>query len=316
MRLSVEVEGQEGITWEEYVAVAHAVEAAGFAGLYRSDHYLTFLAASARDANDSWASIAALSVLTERIRLGTIVSSATFRHPSNLARMVATIDHISGGRIDVGLGAGWNEREHAAHGFPFDDTRTRLARLAEQVEILVGSWTQDVFSFSGEHYTLEECTALPKPLQQPHPRLILGGFGRPRAAALAARWAQEYNSVYATLDDCRERRRNLDDACREIGRDPQTLPLSLMARCLMGRDRAEVDERIRQMRALDRGFDSEISASPRGSESALIGTVDEVASRLAELEAVGVSHVVLHHINHRDLDMLELAGRELLPAVA
>jgi F420-dependent oxidoreductase-like protein len=316
VRLSIEVEGQEGMSWDEFVAVARRVEAAGLDGLYRSDHYLTFLHQSTQDAHDSWASIAALSVLTTRIRLGTIVSAATFRHPSNLARMVATIDHISGGRIDLGIGAAWNAREHAAYGFPFDDARTRLSRLAEQIEIIVRSWTEDRFSFDGSHYTLSGCEALPKPVQKPHPPIVLGGFGRPRAAALAARWAQEYNSVYGTVDDCRERRRNLDDACRALGRDPATLPLSLMARCMLGRDRSEADERVARMRALDRGFDTAMSASPRGSESALIGTVDEVATRLAQLEHAGVSRVVLHHIDHRDLEMIDLVGAELVPALS
>ena len=316
MRISVEVEGQEGISWSEFVAVAHAVEEAGLSGLYRSDHYLTFLRDRSHDAHDSWASIAAIATLTSRIRLGTIVSAATFRHPSNLARIVATVDHISNGRVDLGIGAGWNEREHAAHGFAFESTSARLQRLGEQVEIIVRSWTEPRFSFAGGHYELIDCEALPKPVQRPHPPIILGGFGRPRGAALAARWAQEYNSVYATLDECSERRHNLDVACREIGRDPSSLTFSLMARCMVGRDRSEVDERVAQMRALDRGFDSAVSASPHGSESALIGTVDEVATRLHALAGVGVDHIVLHHINHHDLDMIALVGSELLPVVA
>jgi F420-dependent oxidoreductase-like protein len=316
MRLSVEVESQEGMTWEEFVTVARTCEAAGIHGLYRSDHYRTFLAPQPLAAHDSWTSLAAIATQTESIRLGTIVSSATFRHPSVLARMVATIDHISGGRVDVGVGAGWNEREHVSFGFPYGTLKQRFARLAEQVEIMVGSWTQDSFDFEGEYYTLVGAEAMPKPVQRPHPPIILGGFAQPRGAALAARWAQEYNSVYATVEECRERRANLDRACRDIGRDPETLPFALQARCTMGRDRAEAQERIDRMRALDPDFESEVSASPHGLESALVGTVDEVATRLSELEAAGVSHVVLHHIDHRDMDLIELVGSELLPTLA
>ncbi len=192
------IEGQEGVTWEQWVALARACEQHGFEGLFRSDHYLAFARQNERGALDPWATISALAAVTDRIRLGTMVSPVTFRHPANLAKLVVTADHVSGGRVELGMGAGWFEEEHRAFGFPFPDTRERMDMLAEQVEIVHGLWggEGDVFSFAGKHYRLDACPALPKPFQDPHPPLIMGGRAGPRSAALAARWADEYDVVY------------------------------------------------------------------------------------------------------------------------
>jgi F420-dependent oxidoreductase-like protein len=308
VRVSVGVEGQEGMTWTEFLALARRVEALGFGTLYRSDHYSTIVRGSACEAHDAWTSLAAVAAATEKLRLGTMVTPVTFRHPSLLARMAATVDHISGGRVEVGLGAGWYEREHAAHGFAFPDLRTRFELLEEQAEILVRAWTEERFDFSGAHYTLRDCSARPRPLQRPHPPLVLAGAAKARSAALAARWAQEYNTVFATVDECRDRRLSLDEACRVAGRAPETLPLSLLTRCVVGRDRGDLEARLARV--------LEIQRADAPDDSWLVGTADEVAAQIEELRQVGVAHVILHQLDHRDLDLFDVIAEQLLPLVA
>ena len=195
MRFVLMIEGQEGVSWDDWVALARACEEHGLEGLFRSDHYQSVFDISGRGSLDAWATLAGLAAVTERIRLGTMVSPATFRRPSVLSRMVATVDHISGGRVELGLGAGWNQAEHDAHGFPFPDLDERMELLEEQLEIVHRQWTEDEFSFQGRHYRLERCRAEPKPLQQPHPPIVMGGGAGPRVARLAARWADEYNTA-------------------------------------------------------------------------------------------------------------------------
>ena len=205
VRVCLMIEGQEGVTWDDWVRLARLAEEHGFEGLFRSDHYTAIIRPDA-DAHDAWATLAGLAVLTERIRLGTLVSPATFRHPSVLARMAVTVDHISGGRVEVGMGSGWYEREHEAHGFAFLDGRQRFALFAEQVEVVVRSWTDERFEHDGPAYTLRGQLALPRPVQQPHPPLVLGGTVKPRFAALAARYASEVNTLGAPNDELGERK--------------------------------------------------------------------------------------------------------------
>jgi F420-dependent oxidoreductase-like protein len=222
------IEGQEDVTWNQWVALARACEESGIETLFRSDHYLSVQGEHGHASLDAWATLSALAAITSRLRLGTLVSPATFRHPSVLAKMVVTADHVSGGRIELGMGAGWLDAEHRAYGFPFADTRTRVDVLAEQLEILHRSWKPGPFSFRGEHYTIEDLDALPKPVQHRHPPLLVGGSGGRRSVALAARWADEYNMPFASPDRCREVREALAEACSREGREP--LPLSVMIR--------------------------------------------------------------------------------------
>jgi F420-dependent oxidoreductase-like protein len=277
MRVCLMIEGQEGVTWEQWRALAATAEASGFDALFRSDHYMSLDGSPGGGSLDAWSTLNALAALTTTLRLGTLVSPATFRHPSVLARSVVTADHVSGGRVEVGVGAGWHEREHRAFGFPFESMRERFDRLAEQVEIVHRSWGSDPFDFDGRFYRLEDADPLPKPVQQPHPPLILGGRAGPRAAALAARWADEYNTAMATVDECRERRDRIAAACREIGRDP--IPFSVMGNFWVGLE------------------------------------PDALVERLREYEAAGVERVMLQHLRHDDLAVVELIGREVIPAV-
>jgi F420-dependent oxidoreductase-like protein len=312
MRLCVMIEGQEGVTWEDWVRVARLVEETGLEGLFRSDHYTAIIRADAV-AHDAWTTLAGLAAVTERIRLGTLVSPATFRHPSVLARMSATVDHISGGRLDVGMGAGWYEREHLAHGFPFLDAKGRFDLFAEQVEVVVRSWTEERFDHAGPAYELRDQAALPRPLQRPHPPLVLGGTVRPRFAALAARFASEVNTLGAANDELRERKARLDRACEEAGRDPSTLGFSVMTACFVGTDRAEVVERLGAFLAL-RGEGEPEAVLEQRRDRWLVGTVEEVAARIEELRGLGVTRLFLQHLNHGDDDMVRLVGDRLLPA--
>jgi F420-dependent oxidoreductase-like protein len=307
MRVCLMIEGQEDVTWDQWLALARACEEHGLEGLFRSDHYLSVMAMPERGSLDAWTTLAALAARTSRIRLGTLVSPATFRHPSVLAKSVVTVDHVSGGRVELGLGAGWHEGEHRAYGLEFPATPARMERLAEQLEIVARSWTDEVVSFEGRHYRVQDLRALPRPVQRPHPTLLVGGGAGPRSLALAARWADEYNTVGVPLEELPGRRRRLEEAWREAGRDPATARLSLMTTGVVGRDRAEVAERVGRVLAVTGSHDSVaevIDARPNW----LLGTVDQVAERLKALEAAGVGRVMVQHLDHADTEMVAVLG--------
>lgn len=313
MRIAMMIEGQEGVTWADWVAIAEAVEEAGLDGLFRSDHYAGLSGDEHRDATDAWAVLAGLAAVTDRIRLGTLVSPVTFRHPSVLAKMVATVDHISGGRVELGMGAGWNQREHEAYGFAFPELGERFDELEEQVEIVHRCFTEERVDHTGSNHRLVDVQPLPHPVQSPPP-LILGGAAKPRSAALAARFAAEYNTVYASPEVAAERRGALDRACAEVGREPSSLALSLMTLAVVGGDDAEVDRRIEAVLATQ-GGDGDVRAfRERHADHGLIGTVDEVRDRLRAYREVGVTRVMLQHLAHQDVEMIHLIGQELASA--
>jgi F420-dependent oxidoreductase-like protein len=309
------IEGQEGVTWDDWVRIARLTEEKGLDGLFRSDHYTAIIQPQAA-ALDAWTTLAGLAALTERVRLGTLVSPGTFRHPSILARMAVTVDHISRGRLDVGMGSGWYEREHIANGFLYLDAKRRFDLFEEQVAVVVRSWTEDDFTHDGVEYSLKEQTALPRPYQSPHPPLVLGGSVKSRFAALAARHASEVNTLGAPNDELRSRRARLEAACGDAGRDPATLAFSVMTACFVADDEAEVLDRIRMFES-SRGSDvdpARVLAERR--DRWLVGTVEQVAERIEGLRAVGVTRVFLQHLNHSDDDMVALIGDRLLPLVA
>jgi F420-dependent oxidoreductase-like protein len=273
MRVCLMIEGQEGVTWDQWRALAETAEANGFEALFRSDHYESLDGPPNRGSLDAWGTINALAALTTTLKLGTLVSPVTFRHPSTLARSVVTADHVSGGRIELGIGAGWHEGEHRSFGFPFGTRGERFDRLEEQIEIVSRSWDEEPFDFDGRFYRLEQCDAQPKPTTRPN--LIVGGSAQRRGAALAARWADEYNTVYPTPEQARERRERIAAACARAGRDPLTFSA---------------------MVPLD-------------------GSRDELVQRLRGLADAGVDRVMLQHLAHDDLEAVELVGREVIPAL-
>ena len=305
------IEGQEGVSWPQWQALARACEEHAIPTLFRSDHYLNLDGGHPeRGSLDAWGTLNALAAVTSTLRLGTMVSPATFRHPSELAKLVTTADHVSGGRIELGLGAGWHEREHAAYGFPFP--RRRMDILEEQLQVVLGNWSDAPFSFDGEHYRLRDLDARPKPLQRPHPPLIMGGTAGPRSCALAARFADEYNTVFPSLAEVRERRSRVVEACEGAGREP--MPFSIMTAVIAGTDRAEVRDRLARVARI-RGAEPEaLEADP--PPGWVIGTVDEVEGPLRELRDAGVGRIMCQHLDHDDLEFVALLGRALAPRVA
>lgn len=307
------IEGQEGVSWDDWVALAEACETHGIETLFRSDHYLSPSNPHERAAHDAWTTLAGLAARTTKLRLGTLVSPVTFRHPSLLANAVSTVDHISGGRAELGMGAGWMDLEHEAFGFPFPPMRERVAMLREQIEIVHRLWTEEHVAFEGQHYTLRDCPALPKPVQKPQPRLLVGGRAKRGTAIPAALFADEYNTPAASVDECRERRRALDEACEEVGRDPKTLAMSIMTGFVIGENRQQLLESAR--RTLER-WGSDLSPEDglaRYESRGLAGTPDQLVEGLKRFEDAGVERAMLQHIVHDDLETVALIGRELAP---
>jgi F420-dependent oxidoreductase-like protein len=318
MDVCLVIEGQEGVTWDQWLSLALACEQHGFEGLFRSDHYLSFEHPRERGALDAWTTLAALGAMTERIRLGTMVSPVTFRHPSLLAKSVVTVDHVSDGRVELGMGAGWFEREHEAFGFPFPSTADRMDILAEQVEIVHRLWDrdEDEVTFKGRHFQLESVPALPKPVQDPHPPLIMGGGAGPRSAALAARWADEYDGVFVDPATARERRDRISAACEAIDRGPADVRFSLFTRVVVGAGERELTQRASVlMERLDQQGD--VAAFIEGMRSNMtVGTVDQVLERLAQYAEASVERVFMQHLVHDDLEMVAQIGEEIVPAAA
>jgi F420-dependent oxidoreductase-like protein len=299
VRLALMIEGQEGVTWEQWLALARACEENGIDTLFRSDHYMSFADPAEKGSLDAWTTLAGLAAATSTLRLGTLVSPATFRHPSLLAKAVVTADHISGGRVELGMGAGWNVPEHRTYGFPFPPMRERLELLGEQIEIVHRQWKEDRFDFHGRHYELTDCTAVPKPVQQPHPPLLVGGRGKPGTARPAARWADEYNTPQVQPQEFAEVVRRVREACEQEGRDPGTMRFSLMTGCVIG------EERKRRLYG-----DGEPPDAP------IVGSLEEVAARIREYGEAGCERIMLQHLLHDDVDAVAEFGRELAPLVA
>ncbi len=316
MEVCLMIEGQEDVTWEDWRAIAAACEEHGVGTLFRSDHYLSVDDRRERRSLDAWVTIAALAAITTRLRLGTMVSPTTFRHPAVLAKSVVTADHVSGGRIELGIGAGWWEREHEAYGIPLPEVGPRLDALEEQLRLIPRHWQSGAFSFEGVYYSARELDAQPKPIQQPRPPLILGGKGGPRSLRLAARYADEYNTVMSTAEKIADVRKRLDEACEAEDRDPVSLPLSMMTGWLVGSDHQDLHDRAARLSEW-KGQGEDGDAFLAGvRESTIVGTLPEALDKLRELEQAGLTRLMAQHLLHRDLDAIELIGQEVIPALA
>jgi F420-dependent oxidoreductase-like protein len=316
MEICLMIEGQEDVNWVDWQAIAAACEEHGVGTLFRSDHYLSVADRRERGSLDAWTTIAALGAITERLRLGTLVSPATFRHPAVLAKMAVTADHISGGRVELGIGTGWWEREHEAYGLDLPDVGPRMDALEEQMELIHRYWEEGPFNYEGRHYRAKNLDALPKPMRQPRLPLILGGRGGPRSLRLAAALADEYNTVMSTAGEIADVRKRLDEACEAADRDPKSLPLSMMTGWLVGADADELRDRASRLAQWKgEGEDGEAFLSGL-RESAIRGTTPEAIEQLRELEQAGLTRIMGQHLLHRDLDAIELLGREIVPALA
>jgi alkanesulfonate monooxygenase SsuD/methylene tetrahydromethanopterin reductase-like flavin-dependent oxidoreductase (luciferase family) len=303
--LCLMIEGQEGVTWPQWRALAEACEQHGVPTLFRSDHLQNLDGQHPeRGSLDAWGTTIALSALTTRLRFGTLVTPTSFRHPSVLAKLVVTADHVSHGRIDLGIGAGWHEGEHEAYGFPFLSASERIDVLEEQLQILMGHWAEDEFSFDGAHYTLSGLNAQPKPVQRPRPPLIMGGNAGPRSAALAVRFADEYNTAFPALEQIKQRKANIEQACERAGREP--IPFSVMAGAVLGADSAEVQERARVVGAAT-GWDAAglVSEPPPGW---IVGTLEQAAEQLAPVREAGVSRVMCNQFVEPEVEQVARLG--------
>lgn len=304
MELCIFTEPQQGMSYDEQLAQAQATERLGFDGWFRSDHYLRMGDGSPLPGpTDAWTTLAGLARETSRIRLGTLVSSATFRHPSVLAIQVAQVDAMSGGRAEFGLGTGWFAEEHRAYGIPFPDRRFGL--LEEQLAIVTGLWSTPVgetFSFAGEHYELDAAPALPKPVQARMP-VIVGGGGPSRTPAIAARYATEYNRGFVGEDDIAVAFARVRAACEAADRDPASLRLSVALPTVVATDDATYRRRL-----------DAIGADPATfAEVNVAGTPERAVEKLQRLRDLGADRVYLQLVDVRDLEHVELIGTEVLP---
>jgi alkanesulfonate monooxygenase len=309
MKLRIFIEPQQGATYAQQVRIAQRAESLGFDALFRSDHFLTMGGDGLPGPTDAWVTLGGLARETERIRLGTLVTSATFRLPGVLAVEVAEVDAMSGGRVELGLGAGWFDAEHLAYGVPFPPLGERFERLEEQFAILTGLWTTPIgkkFAFKGRHYTIEGSPGLPKPVQQPHPPLIVGGHGATRTPRLAATYAAEFNLAFSSLADTEAQYGRVRAACEQSGREPSSLRLSAAQVVCCGTDEAEFERRATNI--------GRKPAELRANGAA--GTPDEVVARLKAFGDIGAEVVYLQVLDLDDLEHVELIARDVLPQVS
>jgi F420-dependent oxidoreductase-like protein len=311
------IEGQQGVTWERWLELANACERLGFEGLFRSDHYFSGEGPSGRGSTDAWTLLGGLAARTERIRLGTLVSPVTFREPALLAKAAATVDAISGGRVEIGMGAGWWAEEHTQHGFVFPSTTERFERLEEQLAIVDGLLTEERFTFQGKHYRLEACEFLPEPVQSPRPPIILGGKKvGPWMQRLIGAYAQEFNTVGGTPEEVRERFGRAREGAAAAGRDADSLTTSLMTWVFVGVTQDEYLARVERARSLDPTAGEFPLYLADVERDCIVGTPERAAARLKEYLAAGVQRVFLNHELYDDIEMLELLAKDVLPRVA
>ncbi|KUH64151.1 LLM class F420-dependent oxidoreductase [Mycolicibacterium novocastrense] len=301
------VEPQQGASYADQLAVARAAEDLGFSAFFRSDHYLAMSGDGLPGPTDSWVTLAGIARETSTIRLGTMVTSATFRFPGPLAISVAQVDEMSGGRVEFGLGAGWFEAEHQAYAIPFPSLGERFDRLSEQLEIITGLWTTprgETFDYTGRHYTVADSPGLPKPAQSPHPPVIIGGQGAKRTPALAAKYATEFNVPFVPLDTVKTQFERVAAAVSDAGRSPDSMTYSAAFVLCAGRDDGEI---ARRAAAINREVDELRSNSPT------VGTPAEIADKLRPFLQAGVQRIYLQVLDMSDLDHLEFVAREVLP---
>jgi alkanesulfonate monooxygenase len=300
MDLRIFTEPQQGARYGDLLAVALRAEQLGFSAFFRSDHYLKMGDMSGLPGpTDAWVTLAGLARDTSTIRLGTMVTAATFRLPGPLAIAVANVDDMSGGRVELGMGAGWYDDEHHSYGIPFPSLGERFDRLEEQLEIITGLWSTpdgETYSFAGENYTLSDSPALPKPVQSPGPPVIVGGFGPRRTPRIVARFAQEYNVPFADLETTVVLGRNIDAACEAIDRDPATV---LRSACQVVCVADDPEVLTRRSAAIGRDLDEDLRVN------GIAGTVTEAAERVQEFAAAGIERLYLQVLDLSDLDHLD-----------
>jgi F420-dependent oxidoreductase-like protein len=314
MRFALMIEAQQGLSYVEQLELARLAERAGFEAFFRSDHYRSFPGSSNRPTTDAWTVLAGLARETEKIRLGVLVSPVTFRHPGSFAKVVTTVDEMSGGRVEVGVGAGWNEAEHVALGLAFPPIQERADLMEDELAILHGLWEEpEGWTFEGRQVRVAGAVFQAKPVQRPHPPIIVGGEGSPRSLRLAARFADEYNMSSSGPEDCAEAFARLDEDCRKTGRQPSTIARSAMVGLLIGADEAEVTRLAKAQMEMAQAADTDAVAwlearRPRW----ILGTPGQARAMVERFAAAGVQRIMLQDLLPRDHGMIELAARELI----
>ena len=322
MRFALMIEPQQGLSYDEQLAIVRRAEKAGFESFFRSDHYQSFPGPSGEPTTDAWAVLAGLARETSTIGLGTLVSPVTFRPVGNLAKVVTTVDEMSGGRLEFGLGAGWNDEEHAQLGLPFPEIKERADIMEEHFAVLHGLWGEpDGWSFDGQHVTIRGAQFHPKPVARPgrptfpngaaRPRLLAGGEGSPRSMRIAARYADEFNLSSSSPDTARTKFAELRAACEAIGRDPGTMGRSVMAGVLVGRTEAEVETRKESLLA---AFGNEVGGEAwftTRERRWVIGTPDKARAMVARFADAGAERLMLQDFIPRDLDMIDVMAEAL-----
>jgi F420-dependent oxidoreductase-like protein len=317
MRFALMTEPQQGLSYDELLAIARTAQESGFETFFRSDHYTSFPGDAGEPTTDAWATLAGLARDTQRIGLGALVSPVTFRLPGPFAKLVTTVDHMSGGRVEVGVGAGWNELEHAQHGIPFPEIRRRFDWLEQTLAILHGLWTDpDGTSFEGEDWTVRHALFRPRPVERAgrvHPNVIVGGDGKPRSVRLAVTYADEYNISGAQPSQMPAVIERIRAACATVRRDPDEMTMSAMAGTLVGETEGELRDRVRdQLRIFgDREADAEAWLGERRPRW-VMGTPDEARERVVEYERAGIQRLMFQVFLPRDLEMVRLLGRIFL----
>jgi alkanesulfonate monooxygenase SsuD/methylene tetrahydromethanopterin reductase-like flavin-dependent oxidoreductase (luciferase family) len=327
VRFALMIEAQQGLAYEDQLAIALRAEAAGFETFFRSDHYASFPGDAGQVTTDAWAILAGIARETSTIGLGTLVSPVTVRHPGNFVKLVTTVDHMSGGRTEVGVGAGWNEADHLPVGLAFPDMAERADLLEDQLALLHGLWEEPAgWTFDGHQIVVRDGGIVPGPVQvagrpvgrngRTRPRIITGSEGSPRGFRLAARYSDEFNLSSSTPDVAREKQAQLDGACTAAGRDPKSLTRSAMVGCLMGRDEAEIDRRVA---ALLEGF-GQAGTAGRGWLDArrnrwITGTPDAARAMVARYAEAGIERIMLQDFVPRDLEMIDFMAQELIGKV-
>jgi alkanesulfonate monooxygenase len=317
MRFALMIEAQQGLSYLDQLELARLADRLGFEAFFRSDHYRSFPGASNLPTTDAWTVLAGLARETERIRLGVLVSPVTFRHPGSFAKVVTTVDEMSGGRAEVGVGAGWNEAEHAALGLAFPPIKERADLMEDELAILRGLWDEpDGWTYQGLQVRIEAAAFQPRPVQRPHPPIIVGGEGSPRSLRLAARYADEYNMSSSGPEACAAAFARLDEECRKIGRDPATISRSVMAGLLIGGDESEVARRASAQVTFVQASDGDAQAWLEARrERWIVGTPEQARSTVRAFAAAGVQRIMLQDLLPRDPEMIELAARELIGLV-
>ncbi len=319
LRVGVMIEGQEGLTWERWRRIAETVEGLGFESLWRSDHLFSLYGVPTRPGLDTWTSLAQLATLTRRLRFGPLVCPITFHHPSVLARQAAAVDVLSGGRLELGVGAGWHDREHQAFGIPYPPVGERIRRLDEAVQVIRALWHDGPASFAGRYYRLDGGVGWPKPVQRPRIPVIIGGRG-PRVLQVVARHADEWNCGGSRPPaDVRAKTETLVAACQRIGRDPRTIRRSWMGGVLIAEHGAALERRARKIQE----YVPPRAATPTAqlpnvlrSEGWLVGSPEDIVGQMRDLAAEGMERFMLQFYDQEDLEALHLLAREVVPRLA